>query len=200
MLTRRVSAFVLIVAVTAAGACKRAERAAEEAAQAAAAQAQSILTNRDEKQLQAALRKLQEVAAHGDSAVVYTIANQFDVDYSRIATQTDQRIAGYPIRKRFVMTKQQASSIVEVLTERKTYFPAGDGWTCMFEPRHILQIAASNDKVTVVICVKCGDVEFILGEDSIGTRSVLPPANAGLSRILNELRDASIKSSGKPAA
>jgi hypothetical protein len=48
----------------------------------------------------------------------------------------------------------------------------------------VLQLTSAQSSVTAVICIHCGDVEFVIGKDSIGTRSIYPNPNAELSRIL----------------
>jgi hypothetical protein len=179
-----VSVGVLGVTLLAGAACNRAERAAEETARAAEEQARSVLIKRDEEQLSAAFRKLQDVAARAEVTTLYRVANEFDPDYAAVNTPRRARIAGYPIRHQIAVTRREAQSLVSLLTDRKTYFPPGDGWTCIFEPHDVLSVAAGRERITVVVCTQCGDVQFIVGEQSIGTHSVMPGHDTELSRIL----------------
>jgi hypothetical protein len=196
---RGVSAGVLGGMLLAGGACHRAERAAEETARVAEEQARAVLIDRDEKQLSAAFRKLQDVAARADATTLYRVANQFDEDYAAVATSGRRKVAGYPIRHQVEVTRREAQSLVAVLTDRKTYFPPGDGWTCIFEPHDVLSVAAGKEMVTVVVCTQCGDVELIVGGESIGTHSVLPGKDAEISRMLKDMLSESTPA-GSPAS
>lgn len=187
---RTVSAAVLGVILIIGGACKRAERAAEEAARVTEETATAVFNARAEKELSAAFSKLQGVAGRADVATLYRIANQFDADYAAVAAQGRGKIAGYPVRNQMPVTREAAQSLVTVLTDRKTYFPPGDGWTCMFEPHDVLSLTAGNEAVAVVICTQCGDVDFFVGGKRMAGHSVLAGPNAKLSRMLNEMRSA----------
>jgi hypothetical protein len=188
MLDRSASGLVFALALVVVSACSRAEHAVEDVARAAEERARSLIIKRDEQQLHAALLKLREITARARSATVYHVANELDEDYATIAAQASRTIASYPVRSHVSVTPSQTSALVRILTERKTYFPAGDGWTCVFQPHHILEVVSEKEKATIVICIGCGDVAFIFDDDdSIGMRSVLPPANAELTRLLVEL-------------
>jgi hypothetical protein len=58
----------------------------------------------------------------------------------------------------------------------------------MFEPHHVVEITDSDGKkAAVVICLKCGEVEFFFGPQPSGAWSVLEGPNTELARILSEL-------------
>ena len=185
MFVRSASALLLGTLVLAAAGCHRAERAAERAAEAAANQARAVAVTLGERELRSALQELQNAATRAYSARLYSVANEFDADYAKL--QTNRKIAGYPLRHEVSLAKEDLQVLVQILANRKTYFPPEGGWMCIFEPRHVLQLVTKDDAVTAVICLKCGDVELMMGGDSIGTRSVLPRANADLSRVVTKL-------------
>lgn len=184
---RRPFALILAGLVIVSASCRRLERAAEDAGGAAAERARSVLLAREEKQLQAVLRKLRDVAARSRSVTIYDIANQFDENYAHIEAGAKLKVFGYPVLRHTSRTTKEAAPLIAILTDRKSYFPSGDGWTCMFEPHHILRVAAGDQVMTVIICIHCGDVTIYDGDTSVSGASVLPAANTELTRILGAL-------------
>lgn len=182
----RIVTAAIIVAMLAAG-CRRAEDAAEGMAQAASVNANAAVVARDEQELRTAFMKFRQVAEKADTLTISRIAHELDPDYQVVAQRTQERVAKYPVRQSVPVTLNGISSLVEVLTARETYFPPGDGWTCIFQPHHVLLARAKNEAVAIVICLECGDVEFSIGDDSAGTYSVLPRANAQLSALIGKL-------------
>ncbi|HYO79428.1 MAG TPA: hypothetical protein VE010_23380 [Thermoanaerobaculia bacterium] len=185
---RRCATIVLaLILVIAATACRQVENGVERVMIGAVEAAQAVALKRGEQQLQAAFVDLQRVAAQPGTATLYHVAHELDPDYHAVAARTDQRVAGYPVRRRVAVTRNQIATLVSVLTRRDTYFAPGDAWSCIFEPHHVLQVSSGRENVLVVICVQCGDVEFVPDGSSIGTRSVLPPANARMQPELDQL-------------
>jgi len=188
MRTHRAIAIALAMAAILPAACRRAENAAEQAALAAEDRERTVLLERDEKELQNAMTAVRNAAAvQRTEATLYHVANEFDGDYAAIAAQRKETVAGYPIRRQIRVTGKQLAPLAEMLTKRNTFFPAGDAWACIFEPHHVLKLRTGNSDILAVICIKCGDFEFSVAGDSIGTRSVTPAANAELARVLNDL-------------
>ena len=175
-------ALLAVAAVAAVALRKHLESAAEARAQALADEARAVLLKRDDHQLQEAFATTRAVLAEATATTLYHVANEFDEDYTGLAKRP--RVAGYPVRQRTVLSRPDAQRLVTLLTTRSTYFPAGDGWSCIFEPRHVFQLTSPRASITVVICIHCGDIEFVIGKDSIGTRSIYPKPNDELSRIL----------------
>lgn len=161
---------------------KRLEFAAETSAQAVADEARAVLLKRDDQQLQEAFATTRAALAEASAITLYHVANEFDEDYAGLGKRP--RVAGYPVRQRMALSRHDAQRLVTLLTTRSTYFPAGEAWSCIFEPRHVFQLTSARASITVVICIHCGDVEFVIGRDSIGTRSIYPKPNDELSRIL----------------
>lgn len=132
------------------------------------------------------MAKLRVAAANARTATVFHVANEFDPDYRTLVSTGPKTESGYPVRREVTVPIHHLHPLLDVLSARTTYFPPGDAWTCIFEPRHVLRVG-SGEAVTVVICVHCGDVEFIVEGSSIGTRSVVPAANGQLETLLRSL-------------
>ena len=132
-------------------------------------------------ELDAATARLCTVAERPHSVAVFHIANEIDADYETVTAAVRETVAGYPVRNRIAMTPETAAELVSLIADRRTYM--SDRLDCTFIPHHVLQVTAGSETVTVVICLKCGDVEF----EKIGTRNVDPNANARLAQLLNAM-------------
>ena len=165
-------------------ACGPAERAADDAGD----HARQRLLQREETELLATLAAVRELAARSESVVLYRVAQPLDKDYEQIAKAAQVTVAGYPVVEQVSQPKSAAAPLLELLTNRGTYMAPGETWTCVFEPHHVLVLAAQGKTVTLVICVECGDVQFFTGgTDAAALKSVRPEANARLARLLNAL-------------
>ena len=186
---RRSALGLVIFALIGMSACERTEHVVEEPKAGAAEEAEwSLQVKLHESELRSVLEQLRVTSSHPRVVKVYTIANGFDSDFARVRASTHDRVAGYPVRQQVMISSDRIRPLIALLVDRKTYFPPDDGWTCMFEPHHVVEmISAKQEKVTLVICVQCGDVEIIFGTTSRGTRSILPQAGGELSRILDTL-------------
>ena len=174
---------LLLLAVVA---CERAEpiaRATDDGDR-----ARALLLERDEKEVIATLAAVREVAAKAQSVELYRVAQPFDADYQQIRKTAKQTIAGYPVLKQVSLSRAEAAPLIHLLAARETYFPPGQAWTCIFEPHHVLVLAADGKTVTIVICVECGDIQFFTGgEEAAAMKSVRPEANGQLSKLLDSL-------------
>jgi hypothetical protein len=139
---------------------------------------------RDEREFQDVLLKARAVGESTQSVELATVTNQFDEGYDKIKGRR-REVAGYPILAEGTISRGERTLLLRKLTERSSYFPPGEGWTCLFEPHHVLQITTSRERITVVICVHCGDVEFLVNDKSIGTHSLTSSANSEIERLLD---------------
>lgn len=168
-------------------ACQQHERresaTAETATMAAEERVRQQELARDEQQFVATLQRTKALAAERTATLIlYEIANPFDPNYE--ALKGRERIAQYPILRTIRPPKPMAVELVAKLTDRGSYFPPGEIWTCLFEPHHVLVVGAGSERITAVICVKCGDVDFIVGDRSIGVHSLTPAANRAFIELL----------------
>ena len=135
----------------------------------------------DEKQFVATLSEFASLRERATAVTLYEVANQFDEGYANL--KSNPQIGGYPITRKVHLTRETSLPLVMQLTNRSTYFPAGEAWSCLFEPHHVLELTAGDERALAVICLLCGDVEFIMKGKSIGTHSI--PSGKELYRILS---------------
>jgi hypothetical protein len=159
-------------------------RVAERAADTALTSVQSLYQNSEERQLKRTLKQTRELARRATTVVLYEVANEFDEDFA--AFQSKPRIAGYPIRSEHRLSRLAVRDLTETLCDRSSYFPPNNGWTCIFEPHHVLQLQGGADTESIVICVHCGDIDFHLNKSVTG-RSVQAKANALIEAQLKSL-------------
>jgi hypothetical protein len=138
----------------------------------------------------ATLGKLQEIAGRADVTTVYRVANMFDGDYQELATQSDVKVAGYPVRSQVTITREAAQPLLSILTDRNAYGPRNEEANCIFQPREALSVAAGGEVFTVVMSINCREAAFSLGEQPIGSFSILPGPHAEIARILKEMLSA----------
>jgi hypothetical protein len=181
----RVAVILILAAAIGCGVRERASAAADRAAEAVEDRARKALLASEERNFAATLERTKELSVRATSVVLYEIANEFDEDFAKV--KAGPSIAGYPIRRKLMLTSESARPLIATLVTRSSYFPAGDGWTCIFEPHHVLQLTSSAEVETIVICVKCGDVDFHFGDRVAGGKSVLPAANATVERQIKAL-------------
>lgn len=141
---------------------------------------------RDEQRFIATLRRTKTLAEHGAPSVLYEVANPFDSNYD--ASKGRARVAQYPILRTIHPPEEKAAALIATLTDRSSYFPPGQIWTCLFEPHHVLVLGAGRERITAVVCIKCGDVDWIAGGQSIGVHSLTPEANRSLIELLDGRR------------
>jgi hypothetical protein len=134
--------------------CRLAERAADTALESAKA----VYQDSEERQLRRALEQTRELGTRATTVVLYEVANEFDEDFASL--KSNPRVAGYPIRRKRALNRQDVRGLIELLTSRPSYLPPNDNWTCIFAPHHVLQLQGGADTEVIVICVKCGDVDF----------------------------------------
>lgn len=125
------------------------------------------------------VRKTREAMASAKSFVIYEVANEFDEDYARFRGKP--RILQYPIRRKKTLRREIAAPLVAKLTAPDTYM-RNDQWSCIFEPHHVIEMP----RMTLVVCVACGDVEFVVDGKKIDHASVLPAPNDELTKMLAE--------------
>jgi hypothetical protein len=130
------------------------------------------------------LKSMRSLSSNATEFTIYEVANEFDSDYATFKKHA--KAAGYPIRRESRLPASKVRPLLDSLTNRSTYFPAGEAWSCLFEPHHVLVATAGKEHVTFVICVKCGDVEHILGATSIGTHSLTPAGNGEIDGLLQK--------------
>jgi hypothetical protein len=103
------------------------------------------------------------------------VANPADDDFEH--WKRLPAIAGYPIKHKWQLEASQP--LLDIITARTSYFEAGNGWTCLFEPHHVLELRSGAKRATIVICLTCGDVEFRMGGVAVITKSVRPGGARG---------------------
>jgi hypothetical protein len=135
----------------------------------------------DEKVFVATLAEFASLRERATAITLYEVVNEFDQGYS--AVKDKPHVAGYPIARKLNLTIESSAPLVSELTDRATYFPPGTAWSCIFEPHHVLEVAAGDKRAVAVICLKCGDIEYIMDGKSIGTHSM--PSGKDLFRILS---------------
>lgn len=166
-------------------ACRRAlpaETAADRAAIAEDRGRRDALAQ-DEKQLVAALALTRAVARNAQNVELFEVGNQFDADFAAI--KENEQASGYPIRRKVAVSREVAAPLLETLTHRSTYFEPGNGWTCIFEPHHVLRVQSDGQTVNVVICLECGDISFVAEEKQVILKSVRPDANRKLASVID---------------
>lgn len=131
------------------------------------------------------LTQTSRLARTADTFVLYDVGNEFDADFA--ALKGKPLIAGYPVKRKFALTRTEVAPLLTQLTARKSYFAPGVGLTCLFEPHHVLEIRSSNRSELVVICVKCGDVQFLANGKEEMLKSLLPAPNDSIARLLAKL-------------
>jgi hypothetical protein len=179
---RRLLPLVLLLAL----ACGRRETAAS--VEPAPDPAQQALAAKEEKEVRAVLARLRDAAAKAQAITLFRVAQPLDENYAAIEKSAPTNVQGYPVLQQLSLTKEQAAPLVQLLASRDSYFPPGEGWTCIFEPHHVLQLASREETITAVICVECGDVQFFTGgENAAASKSVYANVNAQLTTLLNEL-------------
>ncbi len=136
-----------------------------------------------EREFVTSLQRFESIHSAATAVTLYEISNEFDAGYSTL--QANPRMAGYPITRRERLSKDSSRPLVKVLASRSTYFPPGQEWSCIFEPHHVLELTSRGNHALAVICLKCGDIEYIINGKSIGTRSI--PSGKELHRILKDL-------------
>ena len=146
--------------------------------------AQEPAIAQDEKSLRDAFEKTQRAASAATTITLYEVANAFDKDFASL--EANPHVEKYPVRKRVVLSRAAAAPLVATLTTRANYFPPGDGWTCLFDPHHVLELHGAST-IRVVICIHCGDVQFREGNTTLAMHSVLQNANGQLTNTLNNL-------------
>jgi len=159
-------------------------RVAERAAGTALTSVRNVDEDSKERQLKRTLNQTRELATRATTVVLYEVANEFDDDFA--AFKSKPRIAGYPIRSEHRLNRLAVHDLIETLSDRSSYFPPNDGWTCIFEPHHVLQLQGGADRETIVICVHCGDIDFHIKKLVTG-KSVQPKANAVIEAQLKSL-------------
>jgi hypothetical protein len=138
--------------------------------------------SRDEQQFVATLNRTKALAHRGVTLALYEVANPFDSNYEALSSR--DQVSRYPIVRTIHLPKQITAELIAKLTDRSSYFPPGQTWTCLFEPHHVLVFGTGSERITAVVCVKCGDVDFIVGDRSIGVHSLTPAANRALIELL----------------
>lgn len=171
---------VLVLILLALLGCSRVEEFADTAPE----RDQEAAVDQDEKQLQTVLTTVRDAGSRAESITLYRVANELDAGYERIARTAKHKVVEYPVLEQVSLTREQAAPLVQLLSSRDAYLSPGDVWTCIFQPHHILQLAAGGTVVTLVICVECGDVQFWSAGDVETFKSVRPEANALLERLL----------------
>jgi len=167
------------------GAKERASETVDQLSAAAEERVRAELNAREERQLISSFDHLRSSLTSTNSIVLYEVSNEFDSDYS--ALKGKPSIAGYPIRRQRQITSKDAGPLVATLTTRRAYFPPGDGWTCIFEPHHVLEIKGATKRVSAVICLKCGDVQFLVDGNVVVLKGVRPEAQGELTQGVNAL-------------
>jgi len=136
-----------------------------------------------ERELVTSLQRFESIHSEATAVTLYEISNEFDAGYANL--QSNPRVAGYPITRSEKLSKDSSLPLVKVLASRSTYFPPGQEWSCIFEPHHVLELTSGGNHALAVICLKCGDIEYVINGKSIGTRSM--PSGKELHRILKDL-------------
>jgi len=145
----------------------------------------SIELAQEEKQLLDALEVTRAAARDPRTVELFEVGNQFDPDFEQI--RANQKVAGYPIRRRRAISAEDATPLLQVLTTRSTYFEPGNGWMCIFEPHHVLRVVSGHQAVDVVICLKCGDVSHAANDRRLILKSIRPEANRKLASTIEAL-------------
>lgn len=180
---------VLLLAVMLALACRQ-ERGAKndvDVPPAANDSAYEQEVARDEAQFSQTLQDMRSLSSNETEFTMYEVANEFDSDYAKFKDR--EKAAGYPIRREVTLSASRTRLLLESLTTRATYFPAGEAWSCLFEPHHVLVGENGKQRMTFIICIKCGDVEHVVGTKSIGTHSMTPAGNSEIATLLRALRE-----------
>jgi hypothetical protein len=159
--------------------------AADDRAAIAEDRARRVALAEDEQQLVAALALTRAVARDATKVELFVIGNEYDADFAAI--QGNEKAAGYPIRRKVAVSAAVAAPLIETLTDRSTYFEPGNGWTCIFEPHHVLRVQSDGQTVNVVICLECGDVSFVAQEKQLILKSVRPDPNRRLASVIEEI-------------
>lgn len=136
----------------------------------------------EEARLNHALETTMATLRAARTIALYEVANQFDADFQQVSE--NEKVAGYPIRRKRELSATEAAPLVQVLTARSTYFEAGNGWMCIFEPHHVLRVVSAERTIDVVICLQCGDVAFVENGKQIILKSVRPAWASRLTSLV----------------
>jgi hypothetical protein len=180
---RRILLFALLLAVG----CRPSERAAKndiDTPSAAKDGPNEQEVANDEALFLRTLQGMRSVGSNATELTIYEVANEFDSDYAKF--KDHPKAAGYPIRRQSKLSAPKARPLLDSLTNRAAYLPAGEAWSCLFEPHHVLEASVGKQRMTFIICVKCGDVEHVVGTESIGTHSLTPAGNAEVDTLLKK--------------
>lgn len=137
---------------------------------------------KEEKQLVDALARTRAASQNARRVELFEVGNEFDKDFAEI--KENEKVAGYPIRRKVAVSGEVVAPLISTLTDRSTYFEPGNGWMCIFEPHHVLRVESPDQVLNVVICLKCGDISFVANEKHLILKSVQPAATRKLAVVI----------------
>lgn len=116
------------------------------------------LLRREEAEIVSGLRNAGAAMATACAANLYGVLSPFRSGATN-KVREDATIAGLTITSRTRLNSRERKAFVAELVRRSNYLPAGDEWTCLFEPAFVIEFETDSGAITAAICLKCGEVE-----------------------------------------